>query len=625
MPTILLDSVAKRFAGKRANSALEDVSLTVEQGEFVAIVGPSGGGKSTLLNIIGLLDRPSSGAYLLDGSDAQRRAHTHRSDHFAFIFQNFYLLDHRPAVDSVELALAYRGVSRRLRRERSLTALTAVGLADKADQLPSTFSGGERQRVAIARALATQAPIVIADEPTGNLDEANAEQIMASLAQLHERGATVIVVTHSEAVAARAQRRLRISSGRLSEDTQAATSEPVRRSQSLPQPPPGRASRQRFSDIMSDAWLNLVSRSGRLLSLTAAVAIAVALLVVTSGLAVTARAQVSAGFTASENREVTLRWSQTQTAPPGDTDAAVSARLAKIVGVDAAAVVRGYDDHHVRYTPTGQTISAGLYSVAGDFVRAGRMSIDWSSRHRNGLAPREVLIGGDLATQLELGPLTGAPSVMVDGLPYPVAGVITGSSRVPDLMGAVVRSSVGAPSDATRSDALVLTRPGAAHKVSQQAPLAVDPYDPQSIQIEAPLDNRNLRESIESSVSIALLALSGVALVAAIASLANSMLLAVMQRKQEIGLRRALGARRLQVIRMIAVESALVGALGGVGGLLAGMLGVLGVTIGRNWIPTFDPSIAPLAVLGGILIGVLGGAAAAVRAARIHPADALRL
>ncbi|WP_258132380.1 ABC transporter ATP-binding protein, partial [Microbacterium sp. MYb62] len=201
--------------------ALDDVSLRIGQGEFVAIVGPSGGGKSTLLNVLGLLDFPDGGEYLIDGAamPSQEGATTARirSTAFAFVFQAFHLLLSRPVRHSVELGLMYRGV--KARAEPATAALERVGLAGRAEEIASHLSGGQQQRAAIARAIASNARIVLADEPTGNLDSENARLIIAELQALNKAGATVIVVTHSADVAAAADRQLRIRDGRLVSDT----------------------------------------------------------------------------------------------------------------------------------------------------------------------------------------------------------------------------------------------------------------------------------------------------------------------------------------------------------------------------------------------------------------------
>ncbi len=199
--------------------ALRGVSIQVQEGEFVAIVGPSGSGKSTLMNIIGCLDRPSAGTYVLAGTpvaglDDDELARL-RSRAIGFVFQSYNLLARTSAVDNVATPLLYQGVGRRERLERSKQALQALGLGERFDHLPSELSGGQQQRVAIARALVTNPSIILADEPTGNLDSASGVEVMARFHALHREGRTIVLITHDNEVAAQAPRQIHVRDGRI--------------------------------------------------------------------------------------------------------------------------------------------------------------------------------------------------------------------------------------------------------------------------------------------------------------------------------------------------------------------------------------------------------------------------
>ena len=203
--------------------ALNDVSLEIGAGEFVAIMGPSGCGKSTLLNLLGLLDSPTSGAYEFFGDDVARRAEKDltrlRRDNLGFVFQSFNLIDDLTVAENVEVALIYRREAGGERKRRVAEALERVGIGHRAGHRPQQLSGGQQQRVAIARALVSRPKLILADEPTGNLDTANGEAVMALLTQAAEDGVTVVMVTHSLAHAALAQRTIKLLDGRVVSET----------------------------------------------------------------------------------------------------------------------------------------------------------------------------------------------------------------------------------------------------------------------------------------------------------------------------------------------------------------------------------------------------------------------
>ncbi|GAA1732458.1 ABC transporter ATP-binding protein [Isoptericola hypogeus] len=217
-----LEKLTKTYTGKRTVHALKDVSLEIGDGELVAIQGPTGGGKSTLLQMLGGLDRPTSGSVRLAGEDLaaldDRGLTRARAQRLGFVFQHFNLIPTLTAAENVETALVPAKVPAAERSRRALEALASVGLAERADHLPGELSGGQQQRVAIARALVKEPTVLLADEPTGNLDEATRDEIVDLLEGLwKEQGLTVILVTHDSVVARRAQRRLRIAAGKVTE------------------------------------------------------------------------------------------------------------------------------------------------------------------------------------------------------------------------------------------------------------------------------------------------------------------------------------------------------------------------------------------------------------------------
>ena len=209
--------------GENQVNALDGVSITIDEGEFVAIIGQSGSGKSTLMNMLGLLDTPTHGEYYINGklvddlTDDQMSAI--RNEEIGFIFQGFNLISSLTALENVELPLVYRGMPKQERREISQDALERVGLGERMNHLPAEMSGGQQQRVAVARAIAAKPPVILADEPTGNLDTKSTKEVMAILHELKDEGRTVIVITHDNEIAEEAERVIRIRDGKVVEDS----------------------------------------------------------------------------------------------------------------------------------------------------------------------------------------------------------------------------------------------------------------------------------------------------------------------------------------------------------------------------------------------------------------------
>ena len=208
--------------GENEVRALDHIDLQIQTGEFVAIIGQSGSGKSTLMNMLGCLDVPTSGEYYLNGTDVSTMEDNDlayiRNKDIGFIFQGFNLISNLTALENVELPLIYRGIDKKTRREWAKNSLKMVGLEGRMSHKPSEMSGGQQQRVAIARAIGAKPPVILADEPTGNLDSASSKEILGILKELHKKGRTVILITHDDGIAAQAKRVVRIMDGKIESD-----------------------------------------------------------------------------------------------------------------------------------------------------------------------------------------------------------------------------------------------------------------------------------------------------------------------------------------------------------------------------------------------------------------------
>ncbi|WP_156144163.1 ABC transporter ATP-binding protein/permease [Sinomonas humi] len=638
-PAISLRGVAKSF--DEGTVALRGCDLDIEDGDFVAIVGASGSGKSTLLNIIGTLDRADEGEYFLHGcpvgSLRERDLCRLRKETFAFVFQESHVLREETTARNAALGLRVQGIRRRDRARAVARGLARVGLGHRWSTRGRHLSGGERQRLAFARAASTSAPILLADEPTGNLDSRNGEELIRQLRQLNAEGTTVVVVTHDERVAAAARRRIRIVDGEVSEDEappalMSAAVAPA--SQENP-----RSTRWDPLDDISDALSSATSRIARSAMVVLAFALGVAGLTASVGLSESAAAQVSQRISAAALDEVTVTAAGEPTLEHEffATMDQIRERLGRLDGVRGTGVNATLSSQEYSVTvlppqsvPSQSRFRGELMAADGDWLglqgaeasgRGSFAAFDAATRQGRPAA----VIGEGAARALGLESNAIGQQVWIDGRRIDVIGGLRGASRAPGLRDAVVVNFASLAGRAGLSPVLLVrTEDGYPAALRSAIPLALNPAQPGAYTVSLTADLRSLRRGVSADladlvrvVSWALLLFSGL-------GAASAMYLAVQSRSAEIALRRALGASRLSIARIFLLEGAVLGLGGGLLGSALGVGAVVVYCLLQGWTAVLNSELVALGTGLGAVVGVVAAVYPAWAAATGSIAERIR-
>ena len=640
-PLLELNAIGRTYtSGGVPLTVLTDVSLTIQSGEFVAIMGASGSGKSTLMNIIGCLDKPSSGAYRIRGVDVASlngdALAALRRDTFGFIFQRYNLMSDLSAVENAEVPAVYRGMEKPQRDARASDLLRELGLGDRLQHHPNQLSGGQQQRVSIARALMNGGPVILADEPTGALDSQGGREVMAILVKLHGQGHTIIVVTHDSDIAAYAHRIVRITDGRITSDERqnGEAGNQAQTGESAMEAKPGVAV---LGEALKMALRSLLHNRLRtaltMLGIIIGVASVVALMAIGNG----AKQDVLERIQAMGTDLLTIeRGPPAVRAAAGIVTSFLPEDLPFIASVPGVAMTVPETNLSSLIRFGDQDLTVTVVGTGEDFPGVHdwppQSGVFFSAEHVTRYA-QVVTIGQTVANNLfpnGANPL--GQYVLIGNAPFMIIGVL--SSKGSTARGDDMDNSAWLPYTTAGArifgqrffqHIIVRVKPGADMSVVQATlhTLLMKRHRTEDFNIRNMADTIATANETQNTLTYLLAAIAVISLVVGGIGVMNIMLVSVTERTREIGIRMAIGARGFDVLFQFLTEAVMVCFIGGLAGVVVGIGGGLSTSAIAGWRVIFTLGPIVIAFACAFLTGIVFGYLPARKAAQLDPIEAL--